>query len=134
MKLSNSHLSLLALSVAGLSSASILPTKSLTRRADFCEQYGSTTTGSYIVYNNMWGQSYDTSGTQCTGVDSLSGSTISWHTSWSWSGSTSQVKSYANVALDFTAKTLNSISSIPSSWEWRYVQQDKFRVSTNGLR
>lgn len=119
MKLSNSQLSLFALSFAGLNSASILPTKSLTRRADFCEQYGSTTTGSYIVYNNMWGQSYDTSGTQCTGVDSLSGSTISWHTSWSWSGSTSQVKSYANVALDFTAKTLNSISSIPSSWEWR---------------
>nr|QDF60592.1 xyloglucanase [Binary vector pBI-Xeg] len=91
---------------------------SLERRADFCDQWGSTTTGSYIVYNDLWGQSSDTSGTQCTGVDSLSGSTIAWHTSYSWSGASSQVKSFANVALQFTAKTLSSISSIKSTWKW----------------
>ncbi|KAF3393924.1 putative xyloglucan-specific endo-beta-1,4-glucanase A [Penicillium rolfsii] len=113
-------LSLLSLALAGLSTAATIPTKSLTRRADFCDQWGSTTTGSYIVYNNLWGQSYDTSGTQCTGVDSLSGSTIAWHTSYSWSGASTQVKSFANVALKFTAKTLSSISSIKSSWKWSY--------------
>lgn len=112
-------LTLLSLGLASLTNAATLPTKSLTRRADFCDQWGSTTTGSYIIYNNLWGQSYDTSGKQCTGVDSLSGSTIAWHTSWSWSGASSQVKSFANVALQFTAKTLSSIRSIESSWKWR---------------
>ena len=112
-------LSLLSLALAGLSSAATLPTKSLTKRADFCDQWGTAETGSYIVYNNLWGQSYDTSGTQCTGVDSLSGSNIAWHSSWSWSGTSSQVKSYANVALQFTAKQLSAVSSIKSAWEWR---------------
>jgi xyloglucan-specific endo-beta-1,4-glucanase len=112
-------LSLLSLALAGLSNAATIPTKSLTRRADFCDQWGSTTTGSYIVYNNLWGQSSDPSGTQCTGVDSLSGTTIAWHTSYSWSGATSQVKSFANVALKFTAKQLSAVSSIKSSWKWR---------------
>lgn len=110
---------LFSLGLTSLTNAATLPTKSLTRRADFCDQWGSTTTGSYIVYNNLWGQNYDTSAKQCTGVDSLSGSSIAWHTSWSWSGASSQVKSFANVALQFTAKTLSSISSIESSWKWR---------------
>lgn len=114
-------LSLLSLALAGLGDATAIPTKTqtLARRADTCEQWGTTTTGSYILYNNLWGQSYDTSGKQCTGLDSLSGSTIAWHTSWTWSGTASQVKSYANVALQFTAKKWSSISSIKSSWKWR---------------
>lgn len=119
MKFFLTPLSLLSLGLASFSDAATVPTKSLTRRADFCDQWGSTTTGSYTVYNNLWGQSSDESGTQCTGVDSLSGSTIAWHTSWSWSGASSQVKSFANVALQFTAKTLSSISSIKSTWKWR---------------
>ncbi|KAJ5157111.1 uncharacterized protein N7482_008211 [Penicillium canariense] len=113
-------LSLFSLALAGLSNAATIPTKSLTRRADFCDQWGSTTTGSYIVYNNLWGQSSDTSGTQCTGVDSLSGTTIAWHTSFSWSGASSSVKSFADVALQFTAKTLSSVKSIKSTWKWSY--------------
>ena len=112
-------LSFLSLALAGLGNAATIPTKSLTRRSDFCDQWGSVTTGSYIVYNDLWGQSYDEDGTQCTGVDSLSGSTIAWHTSFSWSGASSQVKSYANVALQFTAKTLKSVSSIDTTWKWR---------------
>lgn len=112
-------LSLLSLALAGLGNAATIPTKTLERRADSCDQWATTTTGSYILYNNLWGQSYDTSGKQCTGLDSLSGSTIAWHTSWTWSGTANQVKSYANVALQFTAKTISSISSIKSSWKWR---------------
>ncbi|KAJ5246011.1 hypothetical protein N7468_000994 [Penicillium chermesinum] len=120
MKSLTALLSVLSLSLAGLSTGSPLPTNSLSRRADSCEQWAATTTGSYILYNNLWGQSSDPSGKQCTGIDSLSGNTISWHTSWSWSGSASQVKSYANAALRFTAKTLGSIKSIPSTWKWSY--------------
>ncbi|KAJ6080291.1 hypothetical protein N7467_010044 [Penicillium canescens] len=111
-------LSLLTMALAAVGDAAAVPTKTLNRRADFCDQWGSTTTGSYIVYNNLWGQSYDTSGKQCTGVDSLSGSTIAWHTSWSWAGTANQVKSYANVALQFTAKKLSAVKSIKSSWKW----------------
>ncbi|KAJ5085970.1 hypothetical protein N7532_010741 [Penicillium argentinense] len=111
-------LSLLSLALSGLSTAATIPTKSLTKRSDFCDQWGSIQTGSYILYNNLWGQSYDTSGTQCTGVDSLSGSNIAWHSSWSWSGSSSQVKSFANVALQFTAKQLSAVSSIKSAFKW----------------
>jgi hypothetical protein len=29
------------------------------------------------------------------------------------------VKSFADVSLQFTAKTLKSISSIASTWKWR---------------
>jgi xyloglucan-specific endo-beta-1,4-glucanase len=113
-------LSLISLGLATLGSAATIPTKSLTRRStETCDQWGTIETGSYIVYNDLWGQSYDESGTQCTTVDSLSGSTIAWSTTWSWSGASSQVKSFADVSLQFTAKTLKSISSITSSWKWR---------------
>ncbi|KAJ6000553.1 hypothetical protein N7481_000962 [Penicillium waksmanii] len=120
MKTFLAPLSVLSLALAGLSSAASLPTKTLAKRSDFCDQWGSVQTGSYIVYNNLWGQSSDTSGTQCTGVDSLSGSTIAWHTNWSWSGTSNQVKSFANIALQFTAKQLSAVSSIKSVFNWSY--------------
>ncbi|KAJ5084727.1 hypothetical protein NUU61_009306 [Penicillium alfredii] len=87
-------LSLISLALAGLGNTAGVPTKTLNRRADFCDQWGTATTSSYIVYNNLWGQSYDTSGKQCTGMDSLNGSTIAWHTSYS----TTNI--VANVAYD----------------------------------
>ncbi|KAJ5861068.1 uncharacterized protein N7529_008378 [Penicillium soppii] len=131
-------LSVLSLALAAVSSASPDPSKTLARRANFCDQWGSVTTGSYIVYNNLWGQSYDTSGTQCTGIDSLSGSTIAWHTSWSWAGTANQVKSFANVALKFTAQKLSAVNSIESTFKWSYsntnvvadVAYDMFLSST----
>ncbi|CAI7575054.1 unnamed protein product [Penicillium bialowiezense] len=113
-------LSLLSLALAAAGNAASLPTKTLARRADFCDQWGSVTTGSYIVYNNLWGQSYDTSGKQCTGIDSVSGTNIAWHSSWSWAGTSNQVKSFANVALDFTARKLSAVNSIKSNFKWSY--------------
>jgi xyloglucan-specific endo-beta-1,4-glucanase len=80
MKLS----AVLALSVASLAVAA--PTVTIKKRADYCGQWDSTVTGAYTVYNNLWGQADATSGSQCTGVDGLSGSTLKWHTSWSWAG------------------------------------------------
>ncbi|KAJ5812246.1 hypothetical protein N7474_008547 [Penicillium riverlandense] len=124
MKSSIAPLSLISLALCATSSASVLPTRTLQRRADFCGQYDSTTTGSYSVNNNLWGLSEDENGTQCTGVDSLSGSTIAWHTTFSWSGDTTQVKSYADVALQFSAQQLSAISSIESSWDWSYSTTD----------
>ncbi|KAG1696309.1 hypothetical protein DVH05_018856 [Phytophthora capsici] len=86
--------------------------------ADFCDQWGTATTDNYIIYNNLWGESYATSGSQCTGLDSNSGSTVAWHTNWTWVGASSSVKSYANAALQFDAVQLSSVSSIPSTIEY----------------
>ena len=49
-------------------------------RADTCGQWDSIATGSYTVYNNLWGESSATSGSQCFGVDSVRGDAVSWHT------------------------------------------------------
>ncbi len=54
------------------------PTKTLTPRADLCGQWDSVSTGTYIVYNNLWGIQGST-GSQCFGVDSVSGTTVKWH-------------------------------------------------------
>lgn len=56
------------------------------KRADSCGQWDTVQTGSYTVYNNLWGQDAATSGGQCFGVDGLEGNTISWHASWDWVG------------------------------------------------
>ncbi|KAL4989537.1 concanavalin A-like lectin/glucanase domain-containing protein [Aspergillus falconensis] len=115
---------LLALSLASLASAASIPSNTFTRRSDFCGQWDTTTAGNFIVYNNLWGQDNADSGSQCTGVDSANGNSISWHTTWSWSGGSSSVKSYANAAYQFTATQLSSLSSIPSTWEWQYSTTD----------
>lgn len=57
------------------------PTKTLAERADLCGQWDSVTTGAYTVYNNQWGTEGAT-GSQCFGVDSVSGTTVKWHTTY----------------------------------------------------
>ncbi|KAJ5934253.1 hypothetical protein N7466_003800 [Penicillium verhagenii] len=132
-------LSVLSLVLAGLSNAATIPTKSLSKRSTTtCDQWGTITTGSYIVYNDLWGEAEATSGSQCVTVSSLSGSTIAWSTEWTWAGGSSDVKSYASAALQFTAKTLKSITSIKTTWDWSYsttnivadVSYDMFLAST----
>nr|AGC24032.1 xyloglucanase A [Rhizomucor miehei] len=93
----------------------------LEKRADFCGQWDTAEEGPYTIYNNLWGQDSATSGQQCTGVDSLSGNTLAWHTSWTWAGGQYNVKSYANAALSFTATRVSDISSIPFTWHWSYT-------------
>ncbi|KAH8878990.1 concanavalin A-like lectin/glucanase [Thozetella sp. PMI_491] len=105
--------------LAGLAAAT--PTPSLVERASTtCDQWGSFTTGSYILYNNLWGKDSGT-GSECTTLNSLSGNTLSWSTSWSWSGGSSSVKSYPNAVLQFSARQLSAISSIPTTWKWSYT-------------
>ncbi|RAL17594.1 putative endoglucanase [Aspergillus homomorphus CBS 101889] len=102
-----------------LSLATLASAATLQRRSDFCDQWGSVTAGDFTLYNDLWGQDSG-SGKQCTGVDSYSGDKIAWHTNWSWSGGSSNVKSYANAALKFTPKQLKSICNIPTTWKWSY--------------
>lgn len=97
------------------------PTQTLEKRADTCDQWGSITTGTYTVYQDLWNEGTATSGSQCSGVDSLSGTTIAWHTKWTWAGASNQVKSYANAGLTMTSKQLSAISSIPTTWKWTYT-------------
>ncbi|KAF2466332.1 endoglucanase A precursor [Lindgomyces ingoldianus] len=96
------------------------PTATVKKRADMCGQWDSLATGSYTLYQDLWGMSSGT-GSQCSGIDSLSGSTLKWHTKWSWSGGSGQVKSYANVVTTISQKALSSISSLPTTWSWSYT-------------
>ncbi|KAI1438930.1 family 12 glycosyl hydrolase [Xylaria sp. CBS 124048] len=118
------------------------PTPTLqTRSTTLCGQWDSLQTGPYIVYNNLWGESAATSGSQCTTVDSLSGeNSISWSTSWSWAGGQFNVKSYANVVVQAAVKQIDAIASIPTTWEYSYtgngmvadVAYDMFTSSSAG--
>ncbi|KAF2124850.1 glycoside hydrolase family 12 protein [Dothidotthia symphoricarpi CBS 119687] len=94
------------------------PTPTVQKRADYCGQWDSAVTGAYTVYNNLWGSAQATSGSQCTGVDGLSGTTLKWHTKWSWTGGAGHVKSYANVVTKISQKSLSSIKSLKSTWKW----------------
>jgi xyloglucan-specific endo-beta-1,4-glucanase len=95
--------------------------------ADYCGQWDNKTSGKYIIYNNLWGKAQATSGSQCTGVDSVStsGTTVAWHTSWTWQGGAGQVKSYSNAALQFTPKKISAISSIPTTAKYSYTLTGK---------
>lgn len=92
------------------------------RSTTFCGSYGSETAGQYTFYHNNWGASYATSGSQCTTFNDLVSNTVSWSTSWTWAGGSSNVKSYSNVAVADVNKQLSSISTINSIWKWRYVK------------
>ncbi|KAF6822021.1 glycosyl hydrolase family 12 [Colletotrichum plurivorum] len=114
------------------------PTPTLDKRATtFCGQWDSAVTSTYTVYNNLWGASSG-SGSQCTTLTGMSGSNLQWSTTWSWSGGQYNVKSYANAVLNASKKALNTIGSIPSTWNWSYsgsglvanVAYDLFTSST----
>ncbi|EOA85229.1 glycoside hydrolase family 12 protein [Exserohilum turcica Et28A] len=102
------------------SSASLalaVPAAPLEKRADFCDQWGSQVNGPYTTYNNLWGKGSATSGSQCTGVDSYSGTPHGR----GLAGTHGQVKSYANVVTNVAKKQLSSINSLPSVWKWSYT-------------
>ena len=89
------------------------------RSTTFCGQNDLTESGNYILYNNLWGESSATSGYQCTTLHDLLGSDIEWHTAWTWEGGDDEVKSYANVVVDFTPAKLDTYSHIYTTWDWR---------------
>ncbi|KAK4550449.1 hypothetical protein LTR36_000027 [Oleoguttula mirabilis] len=115
MKFSNT---IAAASLAAVAAAA--PTGTVVKRATECAQYATVETGSYTIYNNLWGESAATSGSQCLQVTSLSGSTAAWASTWSWAGGVDNVKSYANAVVSLTAKKLSAISSMESTFDWSY--------------
>lgn len=80
-----------------------------------CGQWDTVTAGSYSLLLDLWGESGATSGSQCSQIVSLSGSTISWKTNWTWTGGTG-VKSFSNIQLNKGInQQLSQISSMPVS-------------------
>ncbi|KAK5128740.1 hypothetical protein LTR85_000073 [Meristemomyces frigidus] len=108
-------------SVAALTTAA--PTKTV-KRASECGQYDTVETGSYTIYNNLWGEAEASSGSQCFEVTSLSGSTVAWDTTWTWEGGANDVKSYSNAVVSLTSQKLSAISSMESTFDWSYSGSD----------
>ncbi|KAF7419410.1 hypothetical protein PC9H_002000 [Pleurotus ostreatus] len=83
-----------------------------------CGQWDTVNAGTYTFFQNLWGAGGASSGSQCGNLVSLSGSTIAWKTTWTWTGGNG-VKSYSNIQQNQNAgKQLSAISSIPSTWSW----------------
>ncbi|KAK5131238.1 hypothetical protein LTR08_001207 [Meristemomyces frigidus] len=103
-------------------SAAPAPLSALSERAtQQCGQYQSQSQGAYTLATNGWGWSSGT-GSQCSEIDSVSGNTIAWDTTYSWSGTPTQVKSYANVqANSYTRKQLSGYTSMLTTWKWAYT-------------
>jgi xyloglucan-specific endo-beta-1,4-glucanase len=91
------------------------------RATTSCDQWGTIVSGPYTLYQDLWNEASATSGSQCSTLNSLTNGVVSWSTSWTWVGASSQVKSYANIALTTTGVQLKSITSMPSVWKWGYT-------------
>lgn len=84
----------------------------------YCGQWDSTTAGQYIMYLDQWGSSSATSGSDCSQLTSLSGTTIAWTNNWTWTGGTG-VKSFTNIALNTGLNVqLSQVTSLEASWKW----------------
>ncbi|KFX95869.1 hypothetical protein V495_08757 [Pseudogymnoascus sp. VKM F-4514 (FW-929)] len=133
---------LIAALAPALVAASAIPTKTIAERAtEICGQWDTVQTGTYTLYQDLWGIDAATSGSQCSTFESLSGDTIAWSTSWSWQGGNYNVKSFANVVVtQSTGYQVSAIKSIPSKWDYTYtgtgmvadVAYDIFSSSTAG--
>ncbi|KIM87860.1 glycoside hydrolase family 12 protein, partial [Piloderma croceum F 1598] len=87
-------------------------------QASSCAKWGIVNAHPYELQSNLWGSSDASSGSQCTNLTSSNGKTVSWSTSWNWSGG-GQVKSFSNVQLNSGIGTqLSAISSMSSTWKW----------------
>lgn len=80
-----------------------------------CGQWDTVTAGPYTLFLDLWGKDGATSGSQCSQITSLSGSTIAWKTNWNWVGG-SGIKSFSNIQLNQGInKQLSQIKSMPVS-------------------
>jgi xyloglucan-specific endo-beta-1,4-glucanase len=100
------------------------PAATLDKRATtWCDAYGKLEISPYTMFHNNWGADKATSGHQCTTFTSISGDWVEWSTEWSWEGGPHEVKSYSNVAIEHVNKKLWAVNSIPTTWNWRYVNK-----------
>jgi len=92
-------------------------------------QYSCATSGNYELCNDQWG-SGDGTGSQNTTLESTSGNSITWSTTYTWADNENDVKTYANVQPTSGASgmTLADITSAPTTYNWEYTSQ------SSGLR
>jgi xyloglucan-specific endo-beta-1,4-glucanase len=103
---------------------SVLSTVTVGLAQQLCDQYGYHSSSGYEFNNNNWGKDAG-QGSQCTYVDSVSGSGTRWHSTWSWSGGQDNVKAYPYSGLQLPQKRLVSqIGSLPTSASWNYQGQN----------
>ncbi|KIK49012.1 glycoside hydrolase family 12 protein, partial [Suillus luteus UH-Slu-Lm8-n1] len=89
-------------------------------------QFDSVNVGEYSLLNNLWGEYDAASGSQTSQITSLNGDYIAWTTAYTWiGGGPDQVKSYANVQLNYGInQQLSAISSLPTDWQWSLSNED----------
>ncbi|KAF8558413.1 glycoside hydrolase family 12 protein [Imleria badia] len=96
----------------------LLPLVSVSAATTICGQYDTVTSGSYSMFNNLWGERNATSGSQCSTLESVDGNTVTWYTTWTWVGGSS-IKSYSNVQQNTGVnQQLSAITSMQSTWDW----------------
>ncbi|KAJ7841039.1 glycoside hydrolase family 12 protein [Mycena olivaceomarginata] len=106
-----------------------------------CGQWDSVVAGTYSLLLDQWGLSGASSGSDCASLSTLSGTTLAWKTTWTWTGGTG-VKSYTNINVNSGInKQLSAIKSIPAVWTWSQstsgtvvanVAYDLFTSNTSG--
>lgn len=97
----------------------------LSRRAnEMCGDWDNVVVNDFTLYNNLWGKGAASSGNQCTTLDGNDGTTIKWHSTWSWAGGENSIKSFPNVVVKTEAVPISQIKSIPSKWTWTYSGQN----------
>ncbi|KAJ7040056.1 glycoside hydrolase family 12 protein [Mycena alexandri] len=75
----------------------------------------------FILENNLWGESAATGGSQSSQVTATNGNAVAWHTIYTWTGGMS-FRHHANLDLRVgLGKTVASIASIPTTWQWTYT-------------
>ena len=91
-----------------------------------CGQWDTVTAGPYTMFLDLWGKDGASSGSQCSQITSLSGSTIAWKTTWKWVGGNG-VKSFSNIQLNQGInKQLSQIKSMPVSSAFASMHIDRF--------
>ncbi|KAJ7681534.1 glycoside hydrolase family 12 protein [Mycena olivaceomarginata] len=86
--------------------------------------------GRFVLENNLWGESAATSGSQSSQVTATNGNAVTWHTTYTWAGGPTSVKSYANLDLKMgLGHMLGGITSIPTAWSWSYTSASSGLVS-----
>lgn len=101
----------------------------VSRATQQCGQYQSQSSGPYTLATNGWGWATG-KGSQCSEINSLTGNSLAWDTTWTWSGGPTSVKSYTNVQTYFQQKQLSAYTSIPTTWKWSYTGTN---LSVNGM-
>lgn len=123
---------LLAFAAASPIADAIVQSAALAPRqaASLCSQYSYYAANGYEFNNNNWGKGSATSGSQCTTVESTSGSGVRWSTTWKWQGGQDNVKSYANVGKQFAKGLIvGKVKSMPTNIQWDYQPRDGVRAN-----